>query len=51
MARKKKQGRPKVEDAVKTEYVYIRKSQKKKILTKFPDLTKAIIEGVLPQCA
>lgn len=51
MAKKKKQGRPEVDDKVKTEYVYIRKSQKKKILTKFPSLTEALTEGVLPQCA
>jgi hypothetical protein len=50
MAKKKKVGRPKESDKVKTEYVYIRGSDKKKILTKYPDLTKALTEGVLPEC-
>ena len=52
MAKKKNPGRPKKSDSdkVKTEYVYIRKSDKKKIEAKFGDLTKALTEGVLPEC-
>lgn len=50
MAKKKTKGRPEVDDKVKTEYVYIKKSQKKKILAKYPTLTKALTEGVLAEC-
>lgn len=52
MPKKKNPGRPKKSDSdkVKTEYVYIKKADKKKIEAKFGDLTKALTEGVLPEC-
>lgn len=51
MAKKKNGiGRPKETDKVQTEYVYLRQSQKKKILSKYKTLTKALTEGVLAEC-
>lgn len=47
---KKKPGRPEVTDKKKTEYVYLRPTEKKKILKKYKTLTIAVTEAVLPQC-
>ncbi len=52
MAKKPNKGRPSKDDRdkVKTEYVYIKKADKKKIEAKYETLTKALTEGILPEC-
>lgn len=48
--KKKKVGRPSDPDKKYTEYVYLRPSEKKKILKKHKTLTDAMLERVLPEC-
>jgi len=51
MAKKKKAGRPKTNgERVKTAYVYVKPSDKKKIEAKYETLTLALTQGVLPEC-
>lgn len=49
--KKKKAGRPTDPDKKFTEYIYLRPSEKKKILKKHKTLTDAVVQVILPQCA
>lgn len=46
MAKKKTVGRPEVTDKKKVEYVYLRDSEKKKVLKKHRSLTVALLTTI-----